>query len=924
MEEDVQQLEQTVVIGYGTQRRSDVTGSIVSVNAETMKEVPAGDITYALQGRAAGVDMAQTSTKPGSSLQIRIRGARSLSATNDPLIVLDGIPFPGGISDINPNDVKSIDILKDAASTAIYGSRGANGVIMITTMGSDRGIQKPRITYNGYIGIKDVFAKYPMMNGSEFVELRKAAGKYTTNGADEDTKVNTDWQDLLYVTGLTTSHDVSIAGNTTKGFYNFGLGYYRDEAVVPTQNFSRISLRGSFDQEIGKYLRFGITTNNSYGMLNGMQIGLYNTLSSTPIANPYNEDGSLKRVIRMPLDTYWVQTKDVIESLEDQWLNETKFFGSYNNIYGEVKIPGIEGLKYKINVGLNMRTSNGGSYTGMGIGSENPETLSSASISNSFYFSWLIENLITYDRTFAEKHKLNVVGLFSAEQATNKSTYVSARGVPADFFQYYNLGKAEQANISFDPNAQGYTQDGLLSKMLRVTYQYDNRYMLLASYRNDGSSHLAPGHKYINYYGVSAGWNIRNESFMQNIDWMSQLKLRVGYGMTSNQSIAAYETLGTLTERAYNFGSDYVTGLYVTGIANPNLGWEFSDTWNFGVDFSLFKNRLNGTVEYYIQNTHDLLMTLNLPPTAGVSSFMGNIGKTQNKGFELSLNGIILQNHNGWTWDAGINIYSNHNKIVELASGQQRDITNSWFVGHSIDAIYDYKYIGLWQEGDPYLDILEPGGNVGMIKVEYTGDYNADGTPTRAIGADDRQVQDVESDFQGGFNTRLSYKGFDLNIVGAFKSGGLLLATLYAGGTSYLNLMDGRRGNVKVDYWTETNTGARYPKPGGVNSNDVPKYASTLGYFSASYLKVRAITLGYTIDQNLSKKLGVERLRLYFTLQNPFVLFSPFHNETGLDPETNSYGNENVASNALNSRLLTVGFNTPSTRNYIFGINLTF
>jgi len=305
---------------------------------------------------------------------------------------------------------------------------------------------------------------------------------------------------------------------------------------------------------------------------------------------------------------------------------------------------------------------------------------------------------------------------------------------------------------------------------------------------------------------------------------------------------------------------------------------------------------------------------------------MANIGATQNNGIEFSLNGIILDNLNGWTWEAGVNVYANRNELVSLASGQSRDEANWWFEGYPIDVIYDYEYMGLWQEGEQYRDILEPGGNAGMIKVKYTGDYNADGSPVRAISTADRQILSMEANFQGGFNTRVAYKGLDLTVVGSFKSGGILNSTIFASG-GYLNLLSGRRGNVKVDYWTPENTDAKYPKPGGIISNDNPKYGSTLGYFDGSYLKVRTISLGYNFESiKWLKNNGVDKLRLYVTVQNPLVLFSPYYKETGLDPETNSYGNENaaVALSGNLRRILTVGTNTPSTRNYMVGLKLTF
>lgn len=923
LKEDSKALEEVVVIGYGTARKSDVTGSIASVGGDKLQEMPSTNITYALQNRVAGVDMTQTSSQPGATMQIRIRGTRSLTASNDPLVVLDGIPFMGNLSDINPGDIKSMDILKDASSTAIYGSRGANGVILITT---NRGAQgtPAKFTYNGYVGAKSVFSKYPMMDGPKYAEMRKYAGKFE-NSLDESDDTNTDWQDLLYRTGMVNSHDVSVAGGTNNGSYSFGAAYYKDQGVIPTQNYTRYSLRGSFDQGVGKYFRFGLTTNSNYNITKGSNVGPYSVLNNTPLANPYNADGSLKRTVKLnSQDENFVVTRDLVEDLEDSWLNEKKGFGTYNNLFAEVQCPWVKGLKYRVNLGLNYRSTKGGVFTGEGINSSTADTPSTASLEHTETTNWAVENLITYDRTFG-KHQLNIVGMYSAEETVYTKSHIAARDIPAEYLQYYNLGRAE-GNITVNPDNWDYQKSGLMSWMGRAMYTYDNRYMLMATVRADASSRLAKGHQWHTYPAVSAGWNIGQESFMDDLEWLDILKVRVGYGQTSNQAVNPYSTWGKLSTRPYNFGpTGYATGYYVSALPNYDLGWEYSSTWNFGLDFTLFGGRLSGTFEYYIQKTSDLLQNVNLPSTSGVSSYVGNVGKTENKGVKFTLNGTILDNHNGWTWDASINISANRNKLTELASGADRDEANNWFVGHPIDAIYDYEKIGLWQEGDPYLDILEPGGNVGMIKVKYTGEYNEDGTPVRQIGPDDRQIISMEPKFTGGFSTRVAYKGFDLNVITAFKCGGKLISTLHHS-NGYLNMLTGRRGQVDVDYWTEENTNAKYPKPGGIQSGDNPKYGSTLGYFDASYWKVRNISLGYKFDeQKWLKNFGIQSLRAYVSIQNPFVICSPFHKETGLDPETNSYGNENVAvTSGIQRRFLTVGTNAPSTRNYLFGINLTF
>lgn len=930
LKEETVGIEEVIAVGYGTQRKEAVTGSVASIKGDALRDVSSSNITQALQGRIAGVQMEQISTKPGATMQIRIRGTRSLNANNDPLVVLDGIPFGGSISDIDPDNIKSIDILKDASATAIYGSRGANGVIMITTSKGSAG-QKAQVTYNGYYGLKDVFAKYPMMNGPEFAALRAYSntmpgGKQYQNTLDEADNINTDWQDLLYKTGTVNSHDIGITGGTHGGSYTFGVGYYKEEAVVPLQDYSRYSIRSAADQEIGKYFRFGYSSNTNFSISNGNGLGAVGTaLTSSPIANINNADGSLKDRYQMVTSgAQWVSTRSTLDALGDKYIDQTRAFSTYNALYSEVKIPGIEGLKYRINLGLNYRQSNGGNYTGIGVFSGTPSNSSTASITNEHTINWAIENLLTYDHTFGQKHRLNVIAMYSAEQTKYNKSNVSTKDIPADAFQFYNLGQATSDKI-VNPSNQAYELTGLESWMGRAMYSYNDRYMLSLTARTDGSSRLAPGKKWHTYPAISVGWNIAKESFMENVGLVNLLKLRAGYGQTSNQSVAPYKTLGLLNTRPYNFGTTNSMGMYVSELPNPELGWEYSSTYNVGLDFGILKNRLSGTIEYYIQNTKDVLLNVSLPSTSGVSSYMANIGETQNKGLELSLNGVILDNLNGWTLEAGINLYANRNKLIALASGRTQDEDNWWFVDHPIDVIYDYEKTGIWQQSDPYLNTLEPGGNVGMIKVKYTGDYNADGSPVRAITAADRQIINMEPDFMGGFDTRVAYKGFDLSVIGSFKSGGIINSTLYGSG-SYLNNMNTRAGNnVKVDYWREDNTNAKYPRPNGLGG-DNPKYGSTLGYFDASYLKIRTITLGYNFTQNWIKSAGISKLRLYATVQNPLVMFSPYNKESGMDPETNSYGNENAAVPLPGTlkRLLTVGTNTPTTRNYMIGINLTF
>lgn len=921
-------LEQVVVIGYGSVRKKDVTGSVASISGAKMNEVPAVDISRALQGRVAGVEMSQTTTKPGSGMQIRIRGIRSLNASNDPLIVLDGIPFSGSLTDIDPNDVKSTEILKDASATAIYGSRGANGVILVTTNKGQVG-QKARFTYNSYAGVKNVFGQYPMMDGTTYALMRKTAaanGTIYNNTIDEKDTTNTNWQDLLYRQGYVTNQNVGVSGGSEKGNYNVSFGYFKDQAVIPMNWFERYSLRTSLEQKIGSLLKIGFTTNTNFATTHDNNLGPGSALNLTPILSPYKADGTMKT--RASINTsgaQWLYTRSALEALGDQYIDQNKALSSYNSIYTEVKIPWIDGLKYRANVGLNYRQSNYGSYTGQGVFSGTPTTVSGANTSNNISTNWAIENLLTYDRVFAKKHRLSLVGMYSAQQTTSWYSSMSGQDIPADAFQFYNIGRAN-VTPTVNPANQSYSQSGLLSYMGRAMYSYNDKYYLTATFRSDASSVLAPGHQWHSYPAISGAWNIK-EDVLKNVSLINALKVRAGYGETSNQAINPYQTLGLLSTTPYNFGTTTSTGMYVTQLPNPVLGWEFSKNWNFGLDFTVLNNRLSGTIEYYTQNTSNVLLSLGLPTTSGVSSVMSNIGTTQNKGIELSLNGTIIDNHNGWTWEAGVNFYHNQNKLTSLASGQMKDEGNQWFVGHGVDVIFDYKRIGLWSSAADsaanYQNILEPGTKVGLIKVQYTGTYDANGKPTRQIGADDRQVTDIQPDFEGGFNSRVTYKSFDFSFTGSFRSGGILISTLY-GSAGYLNNLNSRGpGNVNVDFWQKDGDNTFAPRPGGAGG-DNPKYGSTMGYFSASYLKVRTISFGYNFTQKWMKSAGIEKLRFYCTLENPFVFFSPYKDQSGMDPETNSHATENTAVSAGPYRVLTVGTNTPSTRNYLIGLNLTF
>lgn len=434
---------EVVVVGYGTQRKEAITGSVASINGDKLREVPSPNLTQAMQGRIAGVELSQTSTRPGATMQIRIRGTRSLSADNNPLVVLDGIPFIGSLGDINPNDVKSMEILKDASATAIYGSRGANGVILITTEKGGKN-RKPRITYSGYTGSQKIFSKFPMMNGEQLTKLRVDAGNLFTNGTDEAAGVNTDWQDLLYRTGVVSDHSISLTGGSETASYSFGGGYYVNQGILPTQRYNRYSFRGSIDQQIGKNFRVGFTTNNNFNQSKGQQVGLYNNLSMSPLASLTNPDGTIRRSIRMQLDNQFVYTKEIIEQLTEDnlWINESRGMASYNSLYGEVKLPFVNGLKFRVNLGADFIQTNGGNYTGRGVGDGlNPNTVSSAAIDYRQTNHWTVENILSYDRTFNGKHTVNAIALYSASKINITEQIFLARIFRPMHFSIIILGR---------------------------------------------------------------------------------------------------------------------------------------------------------------------------------------------------------------------------------------------------------------------------------------------------------------------------------------------------------------------------------------------------------------------------------------------------------------------------------------------------
>jgi TonB-dependent starch-binding outer membrane protein SusC len=936
---NIQALQEVVVVGYGTLKKSDVTGSLVRVDEKALKEIPVANLAQSIQGRAAGVEINPTSARPGGGNQIRIRGSRSFTGSNDPLIVLDGIPFTGTINDINPNDIVSLDILKDASATAIYGSRGSNGVIIVTTRRGKAG--KTQLFYDGYYGVSSVLDKYDINNGEEYLAFRnaaRAAGASYNETNDELANIaagkETDWQEETYKRGYITNHSIGAAGGTDKTKYLVSGGYFKQTTVLPGQKFTRYSLQASIDQEIGERIKLGLNTMNSMNIQDGEGASfMFQLLTLSPYYNARNPDGTIYELpatgsvdpnTRNPLMVY----------NEDSWKQQRRRLRTFNSVYGEVKI--VEGLRYRLNLGLDLFQDNYGQYLGSNTPFVNGGT-NTADVQNTNSWSYTAENLLLYDKTFNSVHKVGFTGLFSVQEEEVNRSASNANTLPADYMYYYNLGLGVTSSVPLNiPSgaANYYNRSGLVSYMGRINYSFSDRYLLTLTARADGSSRLAKGNKWFYYPAAAVAWNVHNEGFMGGLEFISNLKLRAGIGRTSNQAIDPYFSLGRLggldgrPAEPYNFGNTGTFGYLVTDLPNPILSWEFTTTTNVGLDFGLLSDRITGSLELYHSETEDILQRVSLPATSGVANVVQNVGSSENRGIELSLSSINIESQSsGFGWSTDFNFSINRNKITYLAGGVTRNVGLGWHVGNPIDAIYDYEKVGIVQTGETGL----PAGFVpGEIKVkdQLTVDSDGDGVFDQAdgvINGDDRIVLgSTQPKWSGGLTNRFTYKGFDLSVVMFWRVGGMLVSNLYQGNPSNpINSLEGRRNGPKVDFWTPENPTNKYPRPGIANS---PDYGSTMGYFDATYMKIRTISLGYNLPESWLSKTGIGSLRLYAQVQNPFkAFFSDYVKEGGLDPETNGFGGANTEGFGLNgTSRLTVNANTPPTRSIIFGINLKY
>ncbi|MDP3642340.1 MAG: TonB-dependent receptor [Bacteroidota bacterium] len=936
MEQEILSVDEVVVVGYGTLRKQDVTGSVASVSGAKLQQVQTANLTSQMKGRTAGVDIVSNSSNPGASGQIRIRGERSLTGTNDPLLVVDGIPYSGNINDLNPNDIVSVDILKDASATAVYGSRGSNGILMVTTKRGKAG--KALFTFDSSYGVSSIMDELRVFTGNELAAFKAEAasgntvnpntnpyGLTTAETAGLASGTNTNWQKLIFQKGFTSNQQLNVSGGNESTLFSMGMGYYNETGIIPHQKFERYNLRSTIDHKISGKLKVGLNSMNTLTFSNiaGNPVG--NLLNLSPLAAPYNTDGTINLYPMKGHIDEMVYLNPLTIDNKDAISNSSRRMRSFNSLYGEWSI--LQSLKYRLNLGLDFSQTQGGSYYGPNTLFNAGTTLAQAraNVNNNEFYSYTIENLLLFDKTFG-KHKVGFTGLYSVQKDHTRSSNFDGLGIPNDIIQNTNMYFVTTLTA---PNTNNFLiEKGLISYMARINYGYDNRYLLTASLRRDGASVLSPGHQYFTYPAIALAWNISNEQFFKNIPAITNLKLRAGWGKTANAGINPYSTLGALSTVNYNFGTSGLTGFLVSTLANKSLKWESTEQSNLGLDFGFFKNRISGTIDVYNQKTEDILLGMSLPRSNGAGSVVVNAGKTKGRGIEINISTINFELNNGFKWITDFTFSINRNEISALQNPTLKaDVGNGWFVGQPLTVIYDLKKIGIWQTADATVlaTQITPKQFVGQIRIE---DLNKD----FKIDANDRQIiGNFEPKWIGGFTSTFSFKGIELSAV-LYSRIGMLVGVPYVtadgGAQGYPMFMQSRRNQLKVDYWTPNNPTNKFPRPDA--SKDNPMFGSTLGYIDGSFVKIRTIDLSYNIPSKYFAKSGINSLKVFVNILNPLVLYSPFVKEGyGPDPEGNGYGGTVTSplaggSTSIPGRAITVNANTPSTRQVNFGLNLKF
>ncbi len=890
-------LDQVVVVGYGTAKKKDLTGGLAVVGKEQLSMVSTPNLMDRLVGQVAGFSITSANAAPGAAQTLLIRGENSLSARNHPLIILDGIPYSGSLADIDPNNVESLSILKDASAVAIYGSRASNGVILIQTKRGALG--KATVTYRGQLGVAEPMQWIDVMGPNEYIRFQQDIGRLRQGLTGElldpiagdiisiserqnyAKGITHNWQDYIFRTAASMDHQLSVSGGTENTKYIASLAALEQDGVVYNSRLSRLNMTTNLDQTFNKWLTIGIGMQYTRKSDGGVTPNIEHAIKQSPYGSYKDEMG---KYVPEPMEYALIANPmRNVNAVQDRY-NNNFFLSGYANILLPVK-----GLSLRSNFGYNYRSGFTGTYYGRDTfegRDQGVQAGGSATIGNSHYNDYTWENLLKYERELGD-HRFDVTGLFSMQETKSWGTSQSGQGFVTDDTEYFMIGTADRLVA----NGSSLVENAMLSYMGRLNYAYKGKYMLTLTGRTDGASVFGVNNKYAFFPVAAAAWHIGEESFLKDkVKWLDMLKIRLSYGANGNQAIDEYRTLDRLYSSVKYIWGDSgqpVTTAYLAGdgIGNPSLKWETTYSTNLGLDFQLFKNRLSGSIDAYLNNTKDLLMTRTVPIMNGYRTIMDNIGQTRNKGIEVTLNSVNVKGRD-FTWSSTSVFSLNRDKIVELRGDGIDDIGNNWYIGKPLRIFFDYNVVGIWQANENYS--IQPGGLAGGAKVE---DVNGDGK----IDAADRKIIGSKNPrYTASFANRLSYKNFYASalvtgVFGVWRDDNMAnMGGWTFGITNYVH---------NANYWTPEN-------PNGTIVS--PAYLNTLQhgfYKKVNHVQIRNITFGYRVPQNITKKIGLSGIDINASVNNVYT-FSNIR-------QVLNYDNTWMAS-------------YPTARSYMFGLNVNF
>lgn len=871
MQEDTKVLDEVVVVGYGTQKRSDLTGSVVSVKAEDMTSMPTSSVAEMLRGQAAGVMVTQNSSRPGGGSDIVIRGKKSLTGGNAPLYIVDGTPVDN-IDDFNAQDIESVEVLKDASAQAIYGARASNGVILVTTKrGADGKVQ---VDLSAYAGAQTIKRNFDLYNGNEWAQLKREANRsfvydpatHTAMGTylDDESlfgnmytnmvnKQYTDWEELMVHPALQHKYDLSLRYGNDKTKLAAAIGYYGQEGMIAPSGYQRYNARVDFSQKLGKRVSLGARMNYIHSEQTSEDADFAKVLTESPLLSAYDDEGNMLSLLAdSKWSPLWNNTHYTSQKATDRILLNLNLDW---DIWG--------GIKYRLNTSVNYRNQEAGTY--QDSKHEKGSALNGvATLTNTHYTDYLLENIFMYNHNWQDQHKLDVTLMQSIEAIKTTKTTTSGSGFATDDLGYNNISAASVTN----PTQRVITPRHLISFMGRVNYNLMDRYLFSVSCRVDGSSVFGKNNKWGVFPAGSFAWRINEEEWLKEVNWLTNLKLRASVGSVGNQAISPYQTQGLVDSYYMQFGDGAPLVGYLPGsqLQNPDLKWETTTSTNVGIDLGFLQDRINATIEYYYTRTTDLLVEKSINQTSGYATQLVNMGAVENQGVEISAHFVPIRKKN-FTWNINAIWSMNRNKILSLNGSKDEngneadDEANGWFIGHNINAYYDYQFDGIFQLGD---DIPDYEGTYtaqpGDIRVK---DVNNDGK----ITAEDRVVIDRDPKWTASLAMSFAFYGVDISadfygVYGAIRQNNYLYASNQGGD------LRGTRNGIKVDYWTIENPSNTAPRP----RDGTISYMSSLSYQDASYLRLRNLSVGYSFPKKWISAAKMSKLRLYFTASNVFTL----------------------------------------------------